>query len=41
MYIHITLLVIFLLALIVVILTALTVREKKKVNAQIYDKQKR
>ena len=35
------LLVIFLLAFIVVIVTALTVRKKKKVNAQNYDKNKK
>ena len=35
------LLVIFLLVLIVLIVSALTVRKKKKVNAQIYDKNRK
>ena len=42
MNVYITLLhVIFLLALIVVIVTALTVCKKKKVNAQNYDKHRK
>ena len=35
------LIVIFLLALIVVIINALTVRKKKKINAQNYDKNRK